>query len=82
MGPLRCQQLKLLGRWYLIRLLDPPLHEFLPSPRELAIKVAVDAAKGDHDPVASRLLAAADNMAEMNPMLGLSTAQITGPLVS
>ena len=55
----------------IIRLLDPPLHEFLPSPRELAIKVAVDAAKGDHDPVAKRLLAAADNMAEMNPMLGL-----------
>ena len=55
----------------IIRLLDPPLHEFLPSPRELAIKVAVDAAKGDYDPVAKRLLAAADNMAEMNPMLGL-----------
>ena len=55
----------------IIRLLDPPLHEFLPSPRELAIKVAVDAAKGDHDPVAKRLLATADNMAEMNPMLGL-----------
>ena len=58
----------------IIRLLDPPLHEFLPSPRELAIKVAVDAAKGDHDPVAKRLLAAADNMAEMNPMLGLRCA--------
>ena len=55
----------------IIRLLDPPLHEFLPSPRELAIKVAVDAVKGEHDPVVKRLLAAADNMAEMNPMLGL-----------
>ena len=55
----------------IIRLLDPPLHEFLPSPRELAIKVAVDAAIGNHDPAVKRLLAAADNMAEMNPMLGL-----------
>ncbi|MBR0404995.1 MAG: pyruvate, phosphate dikinase [Eggerthellaceae bacterium] len=55
----------------IIRLLDPPLHEFLPSPRELAIKVAVDAALGTHDPAAKRLLAAAENMAEMNPMLGL-----------
>ena len=55
----------------IIRLLDPPLHEFLPSPRELAIKVAVDAAKGEHDPAVKRLLTAADNMAEMNPMLGL-----------
>ena len=55
----------------IIRLLDPPLHEFLPSAQELAIKVAVDAVKGEHDPVAKRLLAAAENMAEMNPMLGL-----------
>ena len=55
----------------IIRLLDPPLHEFLPSPRELAIKVAVDAAKGNSDPITKRLLEAADTMAEMNPMLGL-----------
>ncbi len=55
----------------IIRLLDPPLHEFLPSAQELAIKVAVDAVKGEHDPVSKRLLAAAENMAEMNPMLGL-----------
>ncbi len=55
----------------IIRLLDPPLHEFLPSAQELAIKVAVDAAKGEHDPITKRLLAAAENMAEMNPMLGL-----------
>ena len=55
----------------IIRLLDPPLHEFLPSPRELAIKVAVDAANGKPDPISKRLLEAADTMAEMNPMLGL-----------
>ena len=55
----------------IIRLLDPPLHEFLPSPQELAIKVAVDAALGKHDGAVKRLLAAAENMAEMNPMLGL-----------
>ncbi|MBQ9001427.1 MAG: pyruvate, phosphate dikinase [Eggerthellaceae bacterium] len=55
----------------IIRLLDPPLHEFLPSAHELAIKVAVDAVKGNSDPATKRLLAAAENMAEMNPMLGL-----------
>ena len=29
-----------------IRLLDPPLHEFLPDYTELAVQVALDEAKG------------------------------------
>ena len=55
----------------IIRLLDPPLHEFLPAPRDLAIQVAVAEAKGEECEEAKKLLAAADAMAEMNPMLGL-----------
>ena len=55
----------------IIRLLDPPLHEFLPAPRDLAIEVAVAEAKGEDCTETKKLLAAADAMAEMNPMLGL-----------
>ena len=54
-----------------VRLIDPPLHEFLPSLEELAAKVAVAEATGrdpGHDGV---LLAAVRRMHEQNPMLGL-----------
>ncbi|MGZ0147209.1 pyruvate, phosphate dikinase [Kribbella sp. WER1] len=54
-----------------IRLIDPPLHEFLPSMEELAVKVAVARERGsssDHD---ERLLAAVERLHEQNPMLGL-----------
>ncbi|MBQ3301376.1 MAG: pyruvate, phosphate dikinase, partial [Eggerthellaceae bacterium] len=55
----------------IIRLLDPPLHEFLPAPRDLAIEVAVGEATGKDVSETKTLLAAADGMAEMNPRLGL-----------
>jgi pyruvate,orthophosphate dikinase len=54
-----------------VRLIDPPLHEFLPALEELAAKVAVAEATGKdpgHDGV---LLAAVRRMHEQNPMLGL-----------
>ncbi|MET9276208.1 pyruvate, phosphate dikinase [Kribbella sp. NPDC003557] len=54
-----------------IRLIDPPLHEFLPSMEELAVKVAVARERGsasDHD---EKLLAAVERLHEQNPMLGL-----------
>jgi pyruvate, orthophosphate dikinase len=57
-----------------IRLLDPPLHEFLPDRTELAVRVAVSEAKGETGtgPDADRrLLAAVENLHESNPMLGL-----------
>ncbi|MGJ3562095.1 putative PEP-binding protein [Streptomyces sp. INA 01156] len=55
-----------------IRLLDPPLHEFLPDRTELAVRVAAAEARGDL-PVARdvELLAAVNRMHEENPMLGL-----------
>ncbi|HET6861051.1 MAG TPA: pyruvate, phosphate dikinase [Streptomyces sp.] len=55
-----------------IRLLDPPLHEFLPDRTELAVRVARDGALGKSpDPRDAELLAAVNRMHEENPMLGL-----------
>ncbi|MFH9861154.1 pyruvate, phosphate dikinase [Streptomyces sp. NPDC017202] len=55
-----------------IRLLDPPLHEFLPDHTELAVRIAAVEARGDladaHD---VELLTAVNRMHEENPMLGL-----------
>ena len=54
-----------------IRLLDPPLHEFLPDRTELAVRVAVAKATGEPDPADERLLAAVERLHENNAMLGL-----------
>ena len=57
-----------------IRLLDPPLHEFLPDRTELAVKVAVAEATGQSGPEVDAdrtLLAAVERLHESNPMLGL-----------
>lgn len=55
-----------------VRLLDPPLHEFLPDPTDLAVEVARLEATGAVVPDAlhSRL-EATRRWAEANPMLGL-----------
>ncbi|MCL2092206.1 MAG: pyruvate, phosphate dikinase [Micrococcales bacterium] len=54
-----------------IRLLDPPLHEFLPDLTSLSVKVALAKAKGEPDADDVALLAAVEHMHEANPMLGL-----------
>ncbi|GIG19944.1 pyruvate, phosphate dikinase [Cellulomonas chitinilytica] len=54
-----------------IRLLDPPLHEFLPDLTELSVRVALAEARGESSPQDVRLLAAVRRMHEANPMLGL-----------
>ena len=54
-----------------IRLIDPPLHEFLPDLNELAVKVAVAEAKGEDAGRDELLLAAVRRLHEQNPMLGL-----------
>ena len=54
-----------------IRLLDPPLHEFLPDRTELSVKVALAEAAGTVDPKDQKLLAAVERLHESNPMLGL-----------
>lgn len=50
-----------------IRLIDPPLHEFLPDIVDLSIKAATDTATAKD----RRLLAAVKRLHEQNPMLGL-----------
>jgi len=54
-----------------IRLIDPPLHEFLPALEDLAVKVAVAEARGEDPGHDAWLLAAVRRMHEQNPMLGL-----------
>ncbi len=57
-----------------VRLLDPPLHEFLDSPRELEIEITkLEMSGGDKSEIAAKrkLLHQIDAMVEMNPMLGL-----------
>lgn len=54
-----------------IRLIDPPLHEFLPDLTALAVKVAVARERGEADPHDEKVLAAVEHMHEQNPMLGL-----------
>lgn len=58
----------------IVRLLDPPLHEFLDSPRELDVEITRMECEGA--PAADiaekrALLSQVDAMAEVNPMLGL-----------
>ena len=49
-----------------VRLLDPPLHEFLPSTEELAIKEATEGLSDEE----AELFEAAKQWHEFNPMLG------------
>jgi len=55
-----------------IRLLDPPLHEFLPNPEELVEKIQKLKAKGETEEVnkAEIVLKRARELAEVNPMMG------------
>ena len=56
-----------------IRLLDPPLHEFLPSLEELVVEVAATRAKGEggHElQEKNELLSKVRKLTEFNPMLG------------
>ena len=56
-----------------IRLLDPPLHEFLPNLEELQVEVACALERGERGPDLQEkeaFLKKARGLAEMNPMLG------------
>jgi pyruvate, orthophosphate dikinase len=69
------------GKPVTVRLLDPPLHEFLPNQVDLAVAVAVAKEKGAGEaevegeamPLAEaeELLAKVNDLHEANPMLGL-----------
>jgi pyruvate,orthophosphate dikinase len=58
----------------IIRLIDPPLHEFLPSHEQLLVEVTELRTKGDKSKALAereKMLAAVESMLEANPMLGL-----------
>jgi pyruvate, orthophosphate dikinase len=54
-----------------VRLIDPPLHEFLPDLTELSVKVALAEASGQPAERDVKLLEAVRRLHEANPMLGL-----------
>ncbi len=58
----------------IVRLIDPPLHEFLPSHEQLLVEVTELRAKGRKSKALAEkesMLAAVESMLEANPMLGL-----------
>lgn len=54
-----------------VRLLDPPLHEFLPDRTDLTVEVALGKERNEDVSRQELLLAAVDRLHESNPMLGL-----------
>ena len=58
----------------IVRLLDPPLHEFLENPRDVEVELTkMEAAGADAAAIAEKraFLEKVDSFAEQNPMLGL-----------
>ncbi len=63
-----------------IRLIDPPLHEFLPSYEDLLVEVTKLEIKSPNLPKLKRtreMLHAVESMREMNPMLGLRGCRLS-----
>ncbi len=54
-----------------IRLIDPPLHEFLPDITELSVQVALEDERDKPNSRHAKLLEAVRRLHEQNPMLGL-----------
>jgi pyruvate,orthophosphate dikinase len=54
-----------------IRLIDPPLHEFLPDLTDISVKVALAEKEGGASEKDRKLLDAVRRLHEQNPMLGL-----------
>ena len=59
------------GQPVTIRMIDPPLHEFLPDITELSVAMAVADVRGHRKKRQRKLLAAVQRLHESNPMLGL-----------
>ncbi|NDJ63092.1 MAG: pyruvate, phosphate dikinase [Chloroflexi bacterium] len=71
----------------IIRLLDPPLHEFMPDHEQLALRAAGLRLMGDRPNEITRiedLMHAVETLKEFNPMLGLRGARLglTRPAIS
>ena len=68
------------GKPVTIRLIDPPLHEFLPSHDELLVEVTELRVKGDNPEELHKkeeLLQAVEGMREANPMMGLRGCRLS-----
>jgi len=63
----------------IIRLIDPPLHEFLPSEESLLEEVITMRVKGEREGLAEKesLLHAVRSMHEANPMMGLRGVRLS-----
>ncbi|MFC4783689.1 pyruvate, phosphate dikinase [Nocardioides sp. MAHUQ-72] len=59
------------GQPVTIRLIDPPLHEFLPDFTELSVAMALADTRGHRKKRERKLLEAVRRLHEQNPMLGL-----------
>jgi pyruvate,orthophosphate dikinase len=59
------------GTPVVVRLLDPPVHEFLPSRVELELEMVERVRSGESTDDLERLDAAIEQWSEVNPMLGL-----------
>lgn len=67
------------GCWTIIRLLDPPLHEFLPNYEELLVEVTTLRLKGGNPEELKekeKLLESVRALREFNPMLGLRVCRL------
>ncbi|RLG54856.1 MAG: pyruvate, phosphate dikinase [Thermoproteota archaeon] len=67
------------GKKTIIRLLDPPLHEFLPNIRELLAEVAkleAQGVRGEELEEKRRLLKKVEDLYEFNPMLGFRVCRL------
>src|SRR5581483_3848472 len=68
------------GKPVVIRLIDPPLHEFLPNLETLIAQTSALKATGDHPRKLHRLekvLARVEDLHEANPMLGLRGVRLS-----
>ena len=67
------------GHPVIIRLIDPPLHEFLPEAEELLEEVVEMRVKGETDGLAEKedLLATVRSLHESNPMMGMRGVRLS-----
>ncbi|KAJ5069101.1 pyruvate phosphate dikinase 1 [Anaeramoeba ignava] len=68
---------EMTGLPVIVRLIDPPLHEFLPTLTDLIEEVSTLRAKGVEDKDKENLLTNVKEMHESNPMLGLRGVRLS-----
>jgi len=61
----------------IIRLIDPPLHEFMPDEHEILEEVITARVKGEELPEKEALLSDIESLHESNPMMGLRGVRLS-----